>query len=186
MNTKIHNLSLGGITGIIFGFLGLIFIYVVNSLLNQYSFISEGVSLLPISFFQLLLIAICFSFVLFSYILIVFINKKRKKRTSKKWELNAKQIRRIYLILLIFGGFILYYIMFLGELKLIIPTSLILYGIASILANKFTLGSTKTLGILFIFNGVLALIYPHYSFILWGVAFGIYHICYGIIYYNSK
>ncbi len=122
---------------------------------------------------------------LFSYILIVFMNKKRKKSNSKKWELNAKQIRRIYLIHLFFGGIILYYIMVIGVLKLIIPASLILYGIATFLANKFTRGSTKILGILFIFNGILALIFSCYSFILWGVAFGIYHICYGIIYYNS-
>ncbi|VAW20132.1 hypothetical protein MNBD_BACTEROID04-1676 [hydrothermal vent metagenome] len=185
MNTKIHNLSLGGITGIIFGFLGIIFIYFIHFILNQYLSVSEGVSLLPISFFQLLLVAICFFFILFSYILILFINKKRKKRNSKKWEINERKIRRIYLIHLIFGGIILYYIVFLGELKLIIPTSLILYGIAGILVDKYTRGSTKILGILFIFNGILALIYPSYSFILWGIAFGIYHICYGIIYYNN-
>jgi len=182
LNTKIHNLSLGGVTGIIFGSLGIIFIYFISFILDQYFSDSEGVSLLPISFFQLLLIAICLFFILFSYVLIIFINKKRN---SKKQVLNANKIMHIYLIHLIFGGVALYYIMVLGELKLIIPTSLILYGIASILANKFTRGSTKTLGILFIFNGILSLIYPYYSFILWGVAFGIYHICYGIIYYNS-
>ncbi|WP_456420973.1 hypothetical protein [Lutibacter sp.] len=185
MNTKIHNLSLGGVTGIIVGFLGIIFIYSINLILNQYLSASEGVSLLPISFFQLLLVAICVFYILFSYTLIVILNKKRKKREEKKWNLKAKQIRRIYLIHLIFGGIILYYIMVLGALKLIIPASLILYGIASILANKFTQGSTKILGILFIFNGILALIFPYYSFVLWGAAFGIYHICYGIIYYNS-
>lgn len=185
MNTKNHNLSLGGVTGIIIGFLGIIFIYSINLILNQYLSDSEGVSLLPISFFQLLLVAICVFYILFSYILIVILNKKRKKRKEKKWNLKEKQIRRIYLIHLIFGGIILYYFLVLGELKLIIPASLILYGIASILANKFTQGSSRILGFLFLLNGFLALIFPRYSFILWGVAFGIYHICYGIV-YNKK
>ncbi|AMC10689.1 hypothetical protein Lupro_05270 [Lutibacter profundi] len=185
MNTKIHNLSLGGVTGIIVGFLGIIFIYFIHFILNQYLSASEGVALLPISFFQLLLVAICFIYILFSYILIVLINKKRKKHEVKKWNSNAKQIRRIYLIHLIFGGIILYYILVVGDLKLIIPTSLILYGIASVLANKFTRGATRVLGFLFLLNGVLAFIYPNYSFILWGISFGIYHICYGIIYNNK-
>ena len=70
-----------------------------------------------------------------------------------------------------------------GLPKLIIPTSLILYGIAGIISNKYTFGVSAILGIGFLINGILALLFPNLSFYLWGISFGGYHIIYGIFYF---
>lgn len=187
MKLKTHHLSLQGITGILLGVTSLIYILSIRSAINQFTSPNRSVSLLPISFFEILLLIISFLFLLISYIAIVFINKKRRRKLNLKgWELNAKQIRRIYLIHLILGGIISYIFMNLGLLKLIIPSSLLLYGISSIIANNYTLGRTNYLGILFLINGILSILYPNNLFILWGLAFGGYHIIYGLFYYKKR
>ncbi len=72
-----------------------------------------------------------------------------------------------------------------GLLKLIIPTSMILYGIASIITNKNTFGATAILGLIFFILGGLAILFPSFAFYLWGFSFGICHIVYGLVYFKN-
>jgi len=72
-----------------------------------------------------------------------------------------------------------------GLLKFIIPTSLILYGIAGIISNKYTFGATGVLGFVFLILGGLAILFPGFAFYLWGFTFGICHIVYGLVYFKK-
>ncbi|NEW79377.1 MAG: hypothetical protein GZ086_08130 [Gelidibacter sp.] len=187
MNKRIHNLSLRGITGIFAGIFSLIFIFGIQLLFSQYASGSAGVSMLPISFFEILIFSISFLYILISYFTIILINKRRRKKIYlRKWDFKAKKIRRIYLVLLLLGGIILYFLMLGGKIKLVIPASMILYGIAGIISNKQTYGATAILGFIFISLGILAILFPNLAFYLWGFAFGICHIVYGLIYFNYK
>jgi len=187
LRNKIHNLSLRGIAGIFAGVISLIFIFGIHLLLSQYTSVSAGVSVLPISFFEMLIFGISLLYILISYITITLINRRRRKKIYlRKWDFKAKKIRRIYLIFLLLGGIILYFLMANGLLKFIIPASLILYGIAGIISNKHTYGATAVMGIAFFFIGVLAILFPNLAFYLWGFAFGVCHIVYGLIYFNYK
>jgi len=187
LNRKIHNLSLRGITGIFAGVISLIFIFGIQLLLSQYASGSAGVSVLPISFFEILIFGISFLYILISYFTIIFINRRRRKKIYlRKWDFKAKKIRRIYLVLLLIGGIILYFLMASGQIKLAIPTSLILYGIAGIISNKRTYGASAILGFVFLSLGILAILFPNLAFYLWGFAFGICHIVYGLVYFNYK
>lgn len=180
-------MSLRGITGIFAGIFSLIFIFGIHLLLSQYASSSSGVSVLPISFFEILLFGSSFLYILISYFTIVLINKRRRKKLYlRKWDFKAKKIRRIYLILLLLGGIILYLLMTNGLLKFIIPASLILYGIGGIITNEITYGATAVLGFVFLMLGVLGLLFPSLAFYFWGFAFGICHIVYGLVYYNYK
>ncbi|MBL4939835.1 MAG: hypothetical protein JKY16_06145, partial [Lutibacter sp.] len=143
MNSKIHNLSLHGISGISFGVLSLIYSYLMDDLISQFTSSEGSLSVLPISFFELFLVIISILFIGLSYTMVVLINRKRRRKLKLKlklkgWELNAKIIRRIYLIHLIFGGIMVYFFMNYGLIKLIVPLSLIMYGVSSIIANKYT------------------------------------------------
>lgn len=180
-------MSLRGITGILAGVFSLIFIFGIHLLLLQYASGSSGVSVLPISFFEILIFSISFIYILISYFTIALINKRRRKKIFfRKWDFKAKKIRRIYLMHLLVGGIILYFLMANGLIKLIIPTSLILYGIAGIISNRFTYGATAILGIVFLIIGFVALLFPSLVFYLWGFAFGVCHIAYGLFYYRSS
>ena len=113
-------------------------------------------------------------------------NKKRKKLNLKGWDLNANRIRKIYMIHLIIGGIILFFLMSQSLIKLIIPVSLLLYGFSSIFVNKYSLGKTNYLGVVFLANGFLSILLPNQSFLLWSLAFGGYHIIYGVFYFKRR
>lgn len=180
-------MSLRGITGIFLGVISLIFIFGIHLLLSQYASGSAGVSMLPISFFEILIFGVTFLYILISYITITLINRRRRKKLYlRKWDFKAKKIRRIYLIFLLLGGIIIYFLMANGLLKFLIPTSLILYGIAGILSNKHTFGATAVMGIVFFILGGLAILFPSFAFYMWGFAFGICHIVYGLVYYKKS
>lgn len=180
-------MSLRGITGIFVGVFSLIFIFGIQFLLFQYASGSAGVSMLPISFFEILIFGISFLYILISYFTVVFINKSRRKKLYlRNWDFKAKKIRRVYLLLLLIGGIILYFLMTNGLLKFIIPASLILYGIAGIVSNKQTYGASAIFGFIFVMLGVLAVLFPGFAFYFWGFAFGICHIVYGLVYFNYK
>lgn len=186
LNKKIHNLSLRGITGILAGLISLIFIFGIHLLLSLYASGSSGVSMLPISFFEILIFGISFLYILISYFTIVSINRRRRKKIYlRKWDFKATKIQRIYLIFLLLGGIILYFLMTNGLLKLIIPASLMLYGIAGLISNKHTFGATAVLGSIFFILGVLAFLFPSFAFYIWGFAFGICHIVYGAVYFRK-
>jgi hypothetical protein len=187
LNSKIHNLSLQGSPGIVFGVLSLIYTFLIYYLISQFTTSNGNVSVLPISFFEILLVVISLLFIFISYIIVILINRKRRRKLNLKgWELKSKRIRRVYLIHLIIGGFILYTFMTYGYIKLIQPASLILYGISSIIANKYTLGKTNYLGLLFLINGFLSILFSDQLFLFWGLSFGVYHIIYGIFYYKKS
>lgn len=179
-------MSLRGSTGIFTGIFSLIFIFGIHLLLSQYTSGSSSVSMLPISFFEILLFGLSFLYIIISYFTIVLINKRRRKKIYlRKWDFKAKKIRRIYLVFLLFGGFMLYFLMTNGLLKFIIPASLILYGIAGIVSNKYTYGATSILGFIFVILGGLAILFSGFAFYLWGFAFGICHIVYGLVYFSK-
>ena len=186
MNSKIHNLSLHGISGISFGVLSLIYSCLMDDLISQFTSTEGSLSVLPISFFELFLIIISILFIVISYTMVVLINRKRRRKlTLKGWELTAKIIRRVYLIHLIFGGLLVYTCMNYGLIKLIVPASLLLYGVSSIIVNKYTVGKTNYLGFFFLINGLLSLLFSELLFIFWGLSFGVCHIMYGMFYYKK-
>jgi len=185
LESKFHNLSLQGITGIIFGIISIIFIWFIKILLNSFSLGDEGVGMLPISFFEILIAMVVLIYILISYFTIVLINKKRRKKLGLKgWEFSSKKIRTIFISFMITGGILTYSFVSEGNLKLIIPASLILFGIACVLTNKYTSGFSKIFGVLFLINGIMCILFPQFMFYLWGMAFGIYPIIYS--FYTPK
>jgi hypothetical protein len=186
LKTKFHNLSLQGIPGIIFGIISIIFIWTVQLILTDYSLGAEGIAMLPISFFEIFIAVFSVIYILISYFTITIINKRRRKKVNLKgWDINSKKIRNVFLSYLFAGGILTYFFVSEGYLKLIIPTSLILYGIACFLTNKYTLGASKILGLLLVLNGIAALLFPPLMFYLWGVGFGFYSIIYGLYFFKK-
>jgi len=185
LNTKIHNLSLQGTTGVLFGIISILFITLINDLINQYTSSSGVTSVLPISFFEIFILLSTLLFTILTYFFIVFINKRRrKKKNLKGWESNAKNIRFIFFVqfAIIFSAS--YVCIQLGVLKLIIPLILLLYGLSCIIVNHYTKGFSKILGLFFVLQSMLTLFFPEVQFLLLGISFGGFHIVYAIL--NTK
>lgn len=187
MTKKIHNLSLQGVTGIIFGLVSVLFTYAIFFLISQFTTASQGVSLLPISFFEIIIALISLLYIVISYLTVVLINKRRRKIINLKgWDLNSKKIVRIFLFLLIIGGILGYLFLKNGFLKFIIPAVLILFGLGCILVKKQTIGDSKILGGFFILQGLLTYFNPNLMFYIFGISFGGFHIIYGMLYYLKR
>lgn len=141
----------------------------------------EGIGLLPISYFENILIAASFLYIGCSFLLILLINKRKRKRLNLKgWDSQSKQIIKRFFVLLVMGAILCYLCLDKGHIKLILPLSLLLYGIGCFISNKFTNGPSKLLGILMLFFGILLYSLPAFSFLIWGIAFGLLHILYGL------
>lgn len=183
---KNHNLSLQGSTGIIFGILSLFFIFGLNFILQSYTTASEEFSVLPISFFQIIIVALVILYILILYAVITLVNRKRRKKLrQRKWSFQAKFIRYIFISFLIFFSFSVFYLMHIGELNWIIPIGLIWFGIACIIANYQSNGNTFILGLSIITTGILAHFFNTLEFLFLAIALGIFPIIYGI-YYAKK
>jgi hypothetical protein len=59
-------------------------------------------------------------------------------------------------------------------------STLIFYGLAVISAGKFTFGEIHWLGVLEIITGIVCLLLPQYTILLWATGFGVIHIGYGL------
>jgi len=65
-------------------------------------------------------------------------------------------------------------------LFLLVPASLLFYGLALVGAARYTLHEIKTLGIIQVILGLLAGLLPAFSLLLWALGFGLMHIVYGL------
>jgi uncharacterized membrane protein YhdT len=177
--TNIGNTSLSGKPGIIYGLISIGFIYLISFLTTQYSS-GAGVSFLPISFFEILIIVLVLIFLAISYFTITLINKKRRKKIGVVgWDSQSKTIRKVFLIAFLLFCLATFIIYKNGFIKYVFPLSLCFYGLACIVVKRLTNGPTFPLGLFFILQAILCLIQPDIMFLLWEISFGLGHIVYG-------
>jgi hypothetical protein len=95
-----------------------------------------------------------------------------------------------YLILalavpLIVGGCMTVMLLNHGLLWLACPALLLFYGLGLFSAGTFTFGEVRTVGMIQILLGLLALVAPAWGLILWAAGFGLVHIAYGILFFRK-
>ncbi len=110
--------------------------------------------------------------VLFSY-------RKAAKSGHSIWTPVSRRLLLNLLIPLATGG--LFILITLGRIPGAVSASatLIFYGLALVNAGKFTFGEIYWLGVLEIATGLICLIFPGYSILIWAFGFGVLHITYG-------
>lgn len=186
MKAPVHNLSLHGIAGIVFGLISMAFIFLIQTLILQYQS-GLAVALLPISFFEWVILLVWFVYFIVAYIVITIINNKiRKKLDLTGWTKNSKKIRIIFIIQSLISIAFSIYFFEAGMVKLIFPTIFLLYGAASITVRKLTTGPSGILGLFFVLQSIFALLLPNVQFMLAYLAFGIFHIIYGMLFFYKK
>ncbi|MDP3311814.1 hypothetical protein [Lutibacter sp.] len=187
MNSRLHNLSLSGITGIIAGLLGVGYLYLINFLIDGHTTASAGVSLLPLNFFHLLITTLTILALFFLYFAIIIINKKRRKKLNlNRWSIKAKRIRVLFFLQILLFGIFAYYLVNNGKNSFLIPSFLTLLSVFILWANRYANGNTIILGSIVLFCGVFSLVLNDYSFLAWIIACGICPILYGLYYLIKK
>ena len=109
--------------------------------------------------------------------------RKAKKGNENVWNPVSRRMLAAIAFPMITGGLVIGILLMKQEYAFISSASLLFYGLALVAGSQFTLSDVRWLGIGEILLGLLALVMPHYSVILWTIGFGVLHILYGIIMY---
>jgi len=182
--------ALSGLSGIIVGIMALVCIGISYTIL--------GITPLePISYLSILnrdgaidtellkLLIINFSVVLLaSFLTAIWLsNKNAVKKGEQIWDLTAKRMLFNFSIPMLAGGAYCFILFSQNHVELILPTTLLFYGLALLNASKYTVDDIKYLGVLLVLLGLFASLYVDKALLLWGIGFGALHIVYGSFMY---
>ncbi|HLD54359.1 MAG TPA: hypothetical protein VJA82_13705 [Sediminibacterium sp.] len=182
--------ALSGLSGIIVGNMALVCIGISYTIL--------GITPLePISYLSILnrdgaidtellkLLIINFSVVLLaSFLTAIWLsNKNAVKKGEQIWDLTAKRMLINFSIPMFAGGAYCFILFTQNHIELILPATLLFYGLALLNASKYTVEDIKYLGVLLVLLGLFASIYVDEALLLWGIGFGALHIVYGSFMY---
>lgn len=186
--------SLSGLAGIIVGIFALGAIAVAYLVLSisplepgYYSLIQQESAVTGFSLFDLL--TADFGFVLLLSLLtgIYLSIRKARKQSLPVWDATAKRMLLNLLIPLVTGGIYCLILLYQGLPALVLPATLLFYGMALLHASKYTLNDIRYLGVLEVALGLMASFFTDYGLLFWAFGFGILHIVYGIrIYFTYE
>lgn len=179
MSKSSQFISLSGLSGVLAGIYALVGGWYANELINKF-FANEYLNYESAKVLENKLIVIALVIIhlsIFSGLLLS--NSKSKKLGVKLWNETSKRLVINFGIPLATGGILVLILIERQFYELIIPTTLLFYGMACIHASKYTLGDVKYLGITITIIGLLAAYFYQYSIPLWMLGFGFCHIFYG-------
>lgn len=119
--------------------------------------------------------------VLSMLVAIAFTLRRTKFIPGTLWSKPALRLWYSLMIPLVSGGLLCLILLYHRMTGLLIPCTLIFYGMALVNASKYTFSILHSLGILEILLGLLAALFLPYGLIFWILGFGVFHILYGIV-----
>ena len=182
MNRSSRFISLSGLSGIIAGITALLGAYLAyQAVFINPDYLSFRVEMLPDE--QLIeLLGIAIGMIVITIVSgIYFTTRATKKQNKKVWDHQTKRLLVNLAIPLVAGGIFCLFMLFKGFVGIVLPLTLIFYGLALVNASKFTLSELRTLGLLEILLGLIATQNIGASLWIWAIGFGLLHIVYGII-----
>jgi len=182
MDRSTKFISLSGLSGISAGILALIASYIAYRLVYfDQNYLVDRIAVINYkTLIQLLLVAIATK--LLAILLgIFFTSKKAKKNGQKMWDAQARRFYINLLIPLITGGLLCLVLLIRGYVSLVAPITLIFYGLGLVNASNHSISDIRSLGIIEIILGLIAVCFVGYGLIFWAIGFGVMHIIYGIV-----
>ncbi len=137
--------------------------------------LSEFILFIIVSGFIMLILSLYFAY--------FFTNRNAKRKGLPVWSSSARRMIINLSIPLITGGLFCFVLIYHNLIYLIVPATLIFYGLALINASKYTLRDIRYLGLIEILLGLIASVWIGYGLIFWAIGFGVLHIIYGLTMY---
>jgi membrane-associated HD superfamily phosphohydrolase len=159
--------------GILTGFYALAGIFIAKQMLYSYKFAEEGLNMLPVNIFEMMLMAVAFLILLISLITIYIIKRKNSLKFSNKQRLH-------FYISLVIGGILVFMVANKGYYHLIASVSLIYYGIFLLNLNRFLKTNIIIFATTQILVGFIAYYINNYSLLFLAIGFGVLQIIFGI------
>jgi hypothetical protein len=182
MNKSSRFVSLSGPSGIVAGIIALIGAFAAHQLIFKETAILgfDRIFLSEEQLINLVLIGVV-TLVISILLIILLTTRETKKRNQPIWDQQTKRILINLAIPLFTGGFICLILLLQGFAGLLLPFTLVFYGLALVNVSKYTLHEMLSLGLIECFLGLLALVLIEYSLIIWSVGFGLVNIIYGFV-----
>lgn len=170
--------SLSGLSGILAGIYALAGAFIVY---HYYSFNPDSVDYTNYSAESLInVIAIALIILILALGSAVFLSyKKGNQKGEKIWNTTSRRLIANMAVPLSAGGIFILIFLAKGLVGLIIPSTLLFYGLAIYNASKFTFGEMKFIGLLQIGLGLISAYFIEFSLFIWAFGFGVVHIAYG-------
>ncbi|MBX2974030.1 MAG: hypothetical protein KF797_13110 [Flavobacteriales bacterium] len=109
---------------------------------------------------------------------------RRSRRTGQHlWDVSARRLMTNMMVPLGVGGIFCLALFYYGLPGLVVPATLVFYGLALFNASKYTLDEIRWLGVSELMLGVVALFWLDAALLFWAIGFGVLHIFYGGLMY---
>ena len=183
-------LSLSGLSGVIVGLMaiaGVLIAYAFlgldieepgyyNKMLNTDGTLNKAIfRFLLIELFILLIVALATA---------IFLSiRKASAKAIPIWDATAKRLVINFAVPLLTGALFCVILLNHGNISLIIPSTILFYGLAMYNASNYTLHDIRSLGLINIGLGLVAAYFVDYALLFWGLGFGVLHIVYGLYIY---
>lgn len=114
--------------------------------------------------------------------------RNAQKEGTSPLNLTAKRMLVNFSIPLLSGAIYCWILFTQEHIELILPATLLFYGMGMLNASKYTIEPIRYLGISLLFLGLLGSANPAYGLLIWTIGFGILHIAFGLMIYfkNEK
>ena len=174
-------LSLSGLAGVMAGIYALIGAWIAYSVYNfTPDTLRNGVDSTQLTELTVLGVIVLILAIGTAVLLSV---RKARKRGESVWNGTSKRMLANMFMPLSTGGVLILIALTKGVVVLILPMSLIFYGMAIYNASNFSYDDVKYLGLIQVGLGLIAALYPEYGLVFWAIGFGLVHIVYGIYMY---
>jgi hypothetical protein len=178
-------ISLSGLSGILAGVYALIGAAMVYYILHKPAptDLVSGIlnALENVKYIICIGLAVLFASLITGFILTY---RKAKRNGQSIWGKASRALLFNMSIPILAGGVLVIILLYHGgDLGLLLPTTMIFYGLALVNASNFTFTDVKYLGICEIILGLVGACFPGYGLILWAIGFGLLHIIYGSVMY---
>ncbi|WP_224491174.1 hypothetical protein [Robertkochia flava] len=188
MNRSSRPVSLSGYSGIATGITALVGVTAAHYYIFRYHDLKEVLPEdLPLHHMLLLLLIATGTLIIATAAAIFFTNRNNREERDRLWGVQARRLLTALLVPLVSGGLLCLILLFKGNISILPGLTLIFYGLGLISAGRFTQTEIRSLGFAEIVLGLLAVLIPAYSVVIWALGFGILHIIYGfMVQWNTK
>lgn len=184
MNRSSRFISLSGLSGVMAGVYSLIGAFLAYKVVYSDNVTISYESLILEDFRIYQLFAIAFSIIFLSILTgILLTARKAKNQNEKIWDNASRRLVINFLIPLLTGGVLIFYLIKKEQYSLVATLTLIFYGLSCINASKYTIGDIRYLGFTLILLGFISLWFIDYGLLFWSLGFGVSNIIYGLLMY---
>ncbi len=189
MDRSVRFQSLSGLSGIFVGMIALVGAGAVRWHLTMqrlnYSALYQGIA--TIETIQFVGLTAVLVFGLAAGTVLYFTMLKARKAQQSAWMLQAKRLLLNFCLPMVVGGIFCGVLLFHGIGYLVVPATLLFYGLALINASKYAFSDLRSLGVFELALGLVSSFKVEYGLLAWALGFGLLHLFYGsVIYYKYE